>query len=256
MTDNETKYHCYRICRAAGLPERGWHNLRHAFGTHAALFGVNPWKLMSGWATSASMRRCSTSISRRLREWGTGIAYPLPPNHRTSILGAAPDCWVRLWDPIGRISRKHAELAYGEDGWAISDLGSKNGVHVDGVRVASCSLTPGAEIRIGPVTLIAESPKLIALRSLLERLIGWGEDRREEIDRALFSVRIAATRREPLLLCGAGNLVPIARLLHQHAMADRPFVTLKPGTPGMETLAAVGLTRFRGHRTRLHSLVA
>jgi integrase len=32
MTDNATKYHCYRICRAAGLPERGWHNLRHAFG--------------------------------------------------------------------------------------------------------------------------------------------------------------------------------------------------------------------------------
>lgn len=46
MTDNETKYHCYRICRAAGLSERGWHNLRHAFGTHAAMFGVNPWKLM------------------------------------------------------------------------------------------------------------------------------------------------------------------------------------------------------------------
>ena len=46
MTDNETKYHCYRICRAAGLLERGWHNLRHAFGTHAAMLGVNPWKLM------------------------------------------------------------------------------------------------------------------------------------------------------------------------------------------------------------------
>jgi integrase len=46
MSDNETKYHCYRLCRAAGLPERGWHNLRHAFGTHAAVFGVNPWKLM------------------------------------------------------------------------------------------------------------------------------------------------------------------------------------------------------------------
>jgi integrase len=46
MSDNETKYHCYQICRAAGLPERGWHNLRHAFGTHAAMFGVNPWKLM------------------------------------------------------------------------------------------------------------------------------------------------------------------------------------------------------------------
>jgi integrase len=46
MTDNDTKYHCYRICRAAGLPEHGWHTLRHSFGTHAAMFGVNPWKLM------------------------------------------------------------------------------------------------------------------------------------------------------------------------------------------------------------------
>jgi len=46
MTDNETKYHCYRICRVAGLPERVWHNLRHAFGTHAAMFGGNPWKLL------------------------------------------------------------------------------------------------------------------------------------------------------------------------------------------------------------------
>lgn len=46
MNDNETKYHCYRICRAAGLPEHGWHTLRHSFGTHAAMFGVNPWKLM------------------------------------------------------------------------------------------------------------------------------------------------------------------------------------------------------------------
>lgn len=40
MTDNETKYPCYRLCRAAGLPERGWHILRHGFG-------------------SAPMRRCS-----------------------------------------------------------------------------------------------------------------------------------------------------------------------------------------------------
>jgi len=46
MTDNATKYHCYRICRVAGLRERGWHILRHGFGTHAAMFGVNPWKLM------------------------------------------------------------------------------------------------------------------------------------------------------------------------------------------------------------------
>src|SRR5215475_15465938 len=135
----------------------------------------------------------------RLREWGTDIVYPLPSKRETSIIGAAGDCWLRLWDPTGRISRRHAALSYGGDGWSISDLQSKNGVHFDGARVASLSLVPGAEIRIGPVTLIAESPKLIALRQLIERIIGWGEERREEVDQALFSIRIAATHREPLL---------------------------------------------------------
>jgi hypothetical protein len=29
------------------LPVRYWHILRHSFGTHAALFGVNPWRLQT-----------------------------------------------------------------------------------------------------------------------------------------------------------------------------------------------------------------
>jgi hypothetical protein len=37
----------YRVCRWAGLPERGWHTLRHSFGTQAALCGANPWRLMA-----------------------------------------------------------------------------------------------------------------------------------------------------------------------------------------------------------------
>lgn len=177
----------------------------------------------------------------RLREWGTDIVYPLPPRRETSIIGSSGDCWLRLWDPTGRISRRHAALSYGADGWSVSDLQSKNGVHLDGARVASLALVPGAEIRIGPVTLIAESPRLIALRQLLERIIGWGEERREEVDQALFSIRIAATHREPLLLCGAGNLVPIARSLHHHALGSQPFIVCKPRTPyakGMDALAA------------------
>jgi integrase len=45
--ENQIKNLFYRVCRIAGLPERGWHSLRHTFGTHAALFGVNPWRLMT-----------------------------------------------------------------------------------------------------------------------------------------------------------------------------------------------------------------
>ena len=46
-TDSETRRAIERICRRAGLPIRQWHTLRHTFGTHAALFGVNPWRLQT-----------------------------------------------------------------------------------------------------------------------------------------------------------------------------------------------------------------
>lgn len=180
----------------------------------------------------------------QLREWGTGIVHPLPLMRDTSVIGAAEGCWLRLWDPTGRVSRKHAELRYTDGaGWTISDLRSKNGVHLDGARVSSIALVPGDQIRIGGVTLIAESPRLCALRGLLARFIGWGDEHREEVDQALYSVRIAATHREPLLLCGPGNLVSIARLLHRHVRGDQPFVLCAPRATyarGLEALAAVG----------------
>ena len=177
-----------------------------------------------------------------LREWGTSIAYSLPLTRKPSIIGAADGCWLRLWDPGGCISRTHAELTYGErSGWTLSNLQSKNGVHVDGARVDSVTLVPGVQIRIGSITLVAESPMLCALRELLARFIGLGEKYQEDVDQALYSVRIAATHREPLLICGPGDLVSIARLLHRHVRGDQPFVVCGPRsthTKGMDALAA------------------
>jgi integrase len=45
-TDNQVRWAVDAICGRVSLPLRGWHILRHSFGTHAALFGVNPWRLM------------------------------------------------------------------------------------------------------------------------------------------------------------------------------------------------------------------
>jgi integrase len=45
--DGQADWVIARICRRAGLPVRYWHVLRHTFGTHAALFGVNPWRLQT-----------------------------------------------------------------------------------------------------------------------------------------------------------------------------------------------------------------
>ena len=47
MTDNQARFALDSIYARAGLPARGWHILRHSFGTHAALFGVNPWRLQA-----------------------------------------------------------------------------------------------------------------------------------------------------------------------------------------------------------------
>jgi integrase len=46
-SDGQANAVILRICRRAGLPEKRWHTLRHTFGTHAALFGVNPWRLQT-----------------------------------------------------------------------------------------------------------------------------------------------------------------------------------------------------------------
>jgi integrase len=46
-TDQQPRSAMDRICKRAGLPERGWHILRDTFGTHAAMLGYNPWSLMT-----------------------------------------------------------------------------------------------------------------------------------------------------------------------------------------------------------------
>ena len=46
-TDKQAVWAMARLCRLAGLPEHQWHRLRHTFGTHCALFGVNPWRLQT-----------------------------------------------------------------------------------------------------------------------------------------------------------------------------------------------------------------
>ncbi len=46
-TDNQARFALDSIYVKAGLPTKGWHILRHSFGTHAALLGVNPWRLQA-----------------------------------------------------------------------------------------------------------------------------------------------------------------------------------------------------------------
>lgn len=163
----------------------------------------------------------------QLRVRGSDTVFPLPPTFGDLTIGAADGCWLRLADP--RVSRLHARLVRQDGRWGIKDLRSKNGVREDGIRRDAFMLAPGTEIGIGGQVLIAESPRLCALRDLLTRLIGWPVQLRGEIDLALRAVRMAALRRERLLLCGEGDLVAIARMLHRHTHGEeRVFVMCDP----------------------------
>ena len=47
------------------------------------------------------------------------------------VVGRDGDCAIQVDDD--RVSRRHALLQLGDDGWSLRDLGSKNGTQVDGV---------------------------------------------------------------------------------------------------------------------------
>ncbi|MEO7729647.1 MAG: hypothetical protein ABIY55_01640 [Kofleriaceae bacterium] len=65
------------------------------------------------------------------------------------------------------------------------------------------------------------------LRGFLARLLGWTSDR--AIADALRSIEVASTQRAHLVLCGEGDLVPIAHALHRRTLGtDRPFVVCDP----------------------------
>ncbi|MEA2405507.1 MAG: hypothetical protein QOE08_2154 [Thermoleophilaceae bacterium] len=63
------------------------------------------------------------------------------------VLGRSRECDIVIDDP--NISRRHAELRREGGGWVVADLGSTNGVKVNGRRVNEHPLSPGDEITLG-----------------------------------------------------------------------------------------------------------
>ncbi len=89
--------------------------------------------------TSAPPRMWKLSI-----EDDEGNVTSLPLHHDEYGLGRAEANSIRLTDR--NISRKHAKLRRGPEGWLIADLTSYNGTYVNGVRVASEQLLQPTDI--------------------------------------------------------------------------------------------------------------
>ena len=87
-----------------------------------------------------------------------GVRHPLNPPGLT--IGRGTDADLRINDP--GVSRLHARIVVNRTGpqqqlW-IEDLGSTNGIVVDGQRVQQSALTEGSRIEIGSSRLSITSP--------------------------------------------------------------------------------------------------
>jgi hypothetical protein len=86
-----------------------------------------------------------------VRIHGTFGSWVLPAG--ISVLGRGSTCQVRIDDP--RLSRSHANFRVDGSQLEVEDLGSRNGVLVDGVRIAGrAQLHHGQVVVCGPVVLM------------------------------------------------------------------------------------------------------
>jgi FHA domain-containing protein len=165
-----------------------------------------------------------------VREWATSTVHRLGEDAGPSLtIGTSETCSIRVPDPSRLGAREHARLERSGGRWHVVDVGSPHGLLVDGARRERAELRPGVEISLGDkVTLIAESPRSIAVREALSRIIGLGARERVMVDLALRKVRAHSARRPLLVLCGGRSeldLVPIAYELHRLTSSERhPFV--------------------------------
>jgi hypothetical protein len=82
-----------------------------------------------------------------------GRRLPVPP--RGATIGRSRDCDIVLDD--SGISRRHAEIRQGAGGWTVADLGSTNGVRLNGRALSDAQpLHAGDHVELGSTEIVFE----------------------------------------------------------------------------------------------------
>ena len=83
---------------------------------------------------------------------GTTKSFPLPSS--VTVIGRRQDCDLCI--PLMIISRKHCELNQDQEKLTIRDLGSRNGILINGLKVDKTPLNAGDRINLGPLTFAVQ----------------------------------------------------------------------------------------------------
>jgi len=106
---------------------------------------------------SAGATRIMPASAERTAELITadGARHPV---RGTAVIGRLPECEVALDDPA--VSRRHARVTASSDGrYTVEDLGSTNGVRLNGEPITRASLRDGDSLDLGGVRISVTIPR-------------------------------------------------------------------------------------------------
>lgn len=104
-------------------------------------------------------------MATRLVPFKSGAVPAIAVQRPVVLVGRHPECDVRI--DLPKISRRHCCLALAYDRVVIRDLGSRNGLRVNGMVVEESLLRPGDTVAIGPLLYRVEDPDAPAQPALI-----------------------------------------------------------------------------------------
>lgn len=146
---------------------------------------------------------------------------------QTCLICAA--IWRKLYDNRGmdtsRVPRRDRRSA------AIAETSSRLDEHDDSPVDPSLSVERVGSAPDAPPSCCLDEPTSTdgAAKAFLARILGWERGRAVAVERAHRSIKLAANRYAALVLCGDGDLVPLAAALHRRTLgASAPFIVCDP----------------------------
>ncbi len=144
-----------------------------------------------------------------------------------TYIGQSATCEVRIADRT--VSRRHAALELQADGVRLTDLGSTNGTHVNGLRVYDLVLTGGETVRVGDTVMRVHATAPVAVTASDAISFGKTTGASAAMRRIYPMCTRLAASDVPLIIegeTGTGKEV-LAESIHEaSARAAGPFVVL------------------------------